>query len=153
MREVFRDDIIIFGALAGILGNIPKTILGWLFSIFGWVRYTFCHIAAGYFVDAKFLDNPVSLAAGFITDYIVAAFLGTIMYYLLRKTGAEYAELKGIFFGGLLYVVVFGTFMSLNLTRASLLTPLPNLLMFFPHAVYGIITCWILKKYGTRFNE
>ena len=151
MREVFRDDIIIFGPWPEYWAIFPKRF--WLAVQHFWLgKVYFCHCRR-LLCGCKFLDKPVSLAAGFITDYIVAAFLGTIMYYLLRKTGAEYAELKGLFFGGLLYVVVFGTFMSLNLTRASLLTPLPNLLMFFPHAVYGIITCWILKKYGTRFNE
>ena len=148
MRENLRSDIIMFGALAGVLGNIPKTILAWIFSYFGWLKYNFFHISAGYFVDAQFLDNPLSLLTGIIVDNLDAAFFGAILYFMLRKTGGDYAEFKGFFFGALLYVVIFGTFMSLDLTRASILTPLPNFLMLFPHAIYGVVTAWIIKKYG-----
>lgn len=149
MDEKFRNDIIIFGAVAGLLGNIPKTILAWIFYYFGWLRYTFIHIAGGYFVGAQFLDHPVSLATGTITDYINASILGVAMYYMLRRTGPDYAEVKGLFFGGFLYIVLFGAFMSLDLTRATLITPLPNFLLLFPHVLFGVTTCWILKKYGT----
>lgn len=140
-------DTFILGAIAGILGNIPKTIVAWIFFYFGFIRYTFIHIAAGYFVPAEFLDSPVSLLSGFLADYTVAAFLGIIIYLILQRSGLDFAEYKGLGIGALLYVVIYGPFMSLDITRASLLTPLPNLLLFFPHIIYGISTCWIIKKY------
>lgn len=141
-------DTIIFGSIAGLLGNIPKTIIAWIFYYFGWLRYTFTHIAAGYFVDAKFLDNPVALLTGFIADYVNAAFFGVIMYYLLQKAGVDHAELKGFAFGAFLYLIFYGAFMSLDLTRASLLTPLPNLILIIPHTIFGASTCWIIKRYS-----
>lgn len=143
-----KKDLIIFGALAGLLGNIPKTIIAWIFHYLGWLRYTFAHIAAGYFVDAQFLDNPVALLTGFIADYVNAAFFGVIMYYLLKKTGLDYAELKGLAFGAFLYLLFYGAFMALDITRASLLTPLPNLLLFIPHVIFGASTCWLIKRYS-----
>jgi hypothetical protein len=141
-------DTIIVGAIAGILGNIPKTILAWLFYILGYLRYTFLHIAAGYFVPAEFLDNHVSLITGFLADYTMAAFFGFIMYLMLQKFGTDYAVLKGIGFGAFLYMIFYGAFMALDITRASLLTPLPNLLLFFPHIIYGGSTCWIINRYS-----
>lgn len=152
-RLKWINDTIIFGAIAGLLGNVPKTIIAWILHYFGLLRYTFIHIAAGYFVDKKFIDNPVSLLTGFIADYTNAAFFGVIMYYLLQKTGVDYAELKGLGFGAFLYLIFYGAFMALNITRASLLTPLPNLLLFFPHIIYGLLTCWIIKKYSGLANK
>ena len=69
-------DWIIFGVLAGFVGNIVKEALAWILYAFGWVRYTFVHIGAGYFVDAEFIDNPVSLLTGFIADWVVAGTIG-----------------------------------------------------------------------------
>lgn len=152
MKTDFKSDIISFGSFAGIIGNIPKTIIAEIFRFLGWTRYSFIHIAAGYFVDAKFLDSPVAVATGLITDFLTAALLGVLMYAMLRSTGFDFAKTKGFFFGAILYVVLFGTFMSLDLTRASLLTPLPNFLLFFPHTIFGIVTCWVLEKYGC-YNE
>jgi len=145
--RTLTGDTIIFGAIAGMLGNIPKTIIAWIFHYFGWLRYTFIHIAAGYFVDAKFLDNPVSLATGVLADFISAGLFGAGMYYVLKKTGFTFAVSKGFAFGSFLYLLFYGALMALDITRASLLTPLPNLLLFFPHMLYGATTCWILQKY------
>lgn len=138
-------DSIIFGALAGLVGNIPKTVIAWIFHYFGSLRYTFIHIADGYFVDARFIDNPVSLLTGFIADYVNAGFFGVIMYFMLRKTGTDYAELKGVFFGAFLYLIFYGSFMALDITRASLLTPLPNLLLFFPILFIELLHAGLLK--------
>lgn len=64
-----RKDTIISGSLAGILGNIPKTIISWIYYILGYVDYTFDHIAAGYFVDTKYLETPIAVIIGFIAVY------------------------------------------------------------------------------------
>jgi len=141
-------DTIFFGAIAGILANIPKTVIAWILHFLGYLRYTFIHIAAGYFVPAEFIDNPVSLAAGFIADYTVAAAVGVALYLILQKTGTDYSEFKGLLLGSLLYLVFYGALMALDVTRASLLTPLPNLILFFPHAVFGMLAGWIIRKYS-----
>ncbi len=140
-------DTIIVGAVAGLIGNIPKTIIAWILHLMGVLRYTFIHIAAGYFVSAQYIDNPVSLIMGFIADYTSAAVLGFVMYLMLKKFGTDYAVLKGLGCGAFLYLIFYGAFMALDITRANLLTPLPNLLLLFPHMVFGGTTCWLLKRY------
>jgi len=141
-------DTIISGMIAGLIGNLPKDIIAWSFHFAGVLRYTFTHIAAGYFVPAQFIDNPVSLATGFIADYTTAAFFGFLMHLMLKRFGTDYAVIKGIGCGAFLYLIFYGAFMALDITRASLLTPLPNLLLIFPHMVYGGTTCWLLKRYS-----
>ncbi|MFZ7102230.1 MAG: hypothetical protein ACOWWO_06130 [Peptococcaceae bacterium] len=150
-KFIIRDTVML-GALAGLLGNIPKTIIAWIFHYLGLLRYTFIHIAAGYYVPIEFIDNPVSLLIGFISDYTIAAFFGVIMYLMLQKFGTDYAIVKGLGFGAVLYLIFYGAFMALDITRATLLTPLPNLLLFFPHIIYGGITCQIIKSYAELMN-
>jgi len=145
---LLTEDPIIVGAVAGIIGNIPKTILAWLFYAYGYLRYTFIHIAAGSFVSVEFVEDTISLAIGSIADFTMAAFLGFIMNLMLKKYGNDFAVLKGMGFGTFLYIILYGAFMDLNITRASLLTPLPNLLLFFPHILYGGVTCWLIRRYS-----
>ncbi|MFP4017427.1 MAG: hypothetical protein ACLFUI_10395 [Halanaerobiales bacterium] len=78
---MFKDTII-FGLLAGFVGNIPKTLLAWTFHFLGKLRYTFAHIAAGAFVGKDLLDNPVAMATGFAADWIIAGFIGVIAFIL-----------------------------------------------------------------------
>ncbi|MCL6590138.1 MAG: hypothetical protein K6U80_09320 [Firmicutes bacterium] len=143
-------DTVLFGALSGIIGNIPKMIIGWIFHFLGLLRYTFEHIAAGYFVSLKYIDKPISLLIGFISDYILAGFFGVIMYIIIQQYGKDFAVLKGVLFGGVTYFLFYGAFMALDMTRASLLTPLPNLLLLFPHIIYGGFTGWIIKKFSLK---
>ncbi len=131
-----------------MVGNIPKTMLTWAFHFLGWTRYTFEHITAGYFVSTKFLDNPISLVMGFLGDYTLSGFFGVIMYLMLKTTGTDYAKLKGIAFGFFVWIVFFGILMALDVTRTSILTPLPNLLLLAPNAVFGLTTCWFIERYG-----
>lgn len=143
-----RRDLVATGVLWGLVGNLFKEAAVWPLHWLGWVRYTFVHIAAGYFVDQKMIDNPVALATGFLTDFTLAAVLGVLLYYLLRRTGGDYAILKGAVYGLITYALFYGLLMALDVTRASLLTPLPNLLLAFPHALYGVCTAYFLRRYG-----
>jgi len=94
------------------------------------------------------LDSPIALATGFIADYTLAAVLGIILYLIIQKTGADYAVLKGTVLGAFMYLLFYGALMALDVTRASLLTPLPNLLLFFPHIVFGASAGWIIERYS-----
>lgn len=93
----YLEDNVIIGILAGFVGNIPKEIIVWGFRFTGYLRYTFVHIAAGTFVPKEFLDNPVSLAIGVISDWIMVGFIGVITVYFIRFTGNRYPLIKSVF--------------------------------------------------------
>ncbi len=140
-------DTIIAGALAGWTGNLVKEILTWFFYAMGWVKYTFVHIAAGFYYSAENLDAPLSLVTGFLTDWIIATSFGVAALLMLRYTGTDYAIIKGTAFGGLVYVITFGAGMALDVTRATLVTPLPDFLLILSHFAIGAVTGWTLERY------
>ena len=140
-------DTIVFGSLAGFIGNIPKIIFTWILHFLGYDRYTFIHIAAGFFVPAKYLDKPLSLMIGVISDFIMAGLFGVVLLLIMRKTGSDFPILKGVGFSAVIYLFIYGMLMALDITRASLLTPLPNLLLLFPHLILGIVSAWFIKYY------
>ncbi len=142
-----RRDILIFGIIAGFIGNIPKLIITQVFHYFGWVKYGFIHIAAGYFVSKEYIFEPLSLATGILTDFFTAGLMGVLFLYIIRKTDNDYPVIKSLIMGVSVYIVLFGTFMALDLTRASLLTPLPNFLLIIPHTVLGLVVGIIIERY------
>jgi hypothetical protein len=140
-------DTIVAGVLAGWMGNVVKETLTWSFHFMGWVRYTFVHIAAGFYYSVENLNAPLSLVTGAITDWTIAGTFGTMLLLLLRYTGVDYAIFKGIGFGALVYVITFGIGMAMDITRASLLTPLPDFLLLMSHLAIGGVSGWALGKY------
>jgi len=142
----YLEDNVIIGILAGFVGNIPKEIIVWAFYFTGYLRYTFVHIAAGTFVPKEFLDNPVSLAIGVISDWIMVGFIGVLTVYFIRFTGNRYPLIKSVFVSSFFYIILYGALMALDVTRASLLTPLPNLLLFIPHLALGFGMGMFIKK-------
>ncbi len=140
-------DTIVAGALAGWMGNVVKEALTWTFYLMGWTRYTFVHIAAGFYYSAENLNAPLSLVTGAITDWTIATTFGVMLLLILRYTGTDYAVFKGIAFGSLFYVLAFGIGMALDITRATLVTPLPDFLLLMAHLVIGGVAGWALEKY------
>ncbi|KJS23604.1 MAG: hypothetical protein VR72_00375 [Clostridiaceae bacterium BRH_c20a] len=140
-------DTIIAGILAGWMGNVVKEVLTWSFYLMGWVRYTFVHIAAGFYYSKENIDAPFSLVTGVITDWTIAGTFGVILLYLLRYTGSDYAIFKGIGLGSLVYVITFGIGMALDITRATLITPLPDFLLIMSHLTIGGVSGWALEKH------
>lgn len=140
-----KKDLIFTGSIAGILGNIPKTLLTWTFYFMGLTKFTFVHISAGYFVSDKYLNHPLSLLVGFISDYTLAGVMGVLILLLLRYTGSDYALYKGAGFGTLMYIFLFGVAMAIDVTRVSITTPLPSLILLFPHILFGLTTAFLLS--------
>lgn len=71
--------------------------------------------------------------------------LGVVIVYLFRIMGNDYPVFKGLLFGGVSYIFLYGVAMALNFTRVSLLTPLPNLVLLVPHVVFGATTAWVVN--------
>lgn len=143
-------DAIIAGVLAGWMGNVVKETLTWVFHFMGWVRYTFVHIAAGFYYSMENIDAPLSLVTGAITDWTLAGTFGVLLLLLLRLTGEDYAIVKGIGFSSLVYVITFGIGMALDITRATLITPLPDFLLLLSHLAIGGVSGWALKRYFSQ---
>ncbi len=150
MIVVKTTDTILAGALAGWMGNIAKEILTWTFHFLGWVRYTFVHIAAGFYYSVENLDAPLSLVTGAITDWTIAAVFGILLLHILRYTGTDYAVFKGIAFGSLVYIITFGIGMAMDITRATLITPLPDFLLLMAHLLIGAVTAWALRRFFSQ---
>lgn len=77
--------------------------------------------------------------AGFTANIVKSIISWTLKFIGLTEFTFEHIAL--------FYVIFFGLFMTQDATLTTLATPIPNLVLFFPHMVFGIITCWIIKKF------
>ena len=97
----------------------------------------FWQITASRFLDKKDLFKPPAFLVGAVADIVTSAFLGVLFIYLVRYTGKKYLLFKGLGFGLLIWVGLFGTFLrqagnTLQLNATSIIVTL------VAHAAYGI---------------
>lgn len=144
-------DSFLLGALSGIVGNIFKEILAWSCYLLGIIPYTVTHMVASAFHKGN-INSPLSIFIGFIIDYIVASFWGIVLLFLLKKVGQDFAILKGVLFGSFLYAFFYGSFLVFGLTQVSAPNALTNLIIFFPHLLFGGVAAWFIQRSRTCTN-
>lgn len=141
-----RRDTIVFGAIAGLIGNIAKELITWMLYSLGFIQYTFVHIGADLLVS-KQMSNPFTLATGILADWVTAGLIGIILLLIIRFTGNDYPIAKGVFVSMLVYVLFYGALMSLNLSNVANAGPRTHFLLFFPHIAFGLVAGWVIKRY------
>ena len=144
-------DPIVLGMLCGASGNGVKMI-GNLFN-----RYilkksdtTYIEIASGLFMNKKEREKPVGKIVGFLADFTLGSALGVPLVYLLKYTGKDYAALKGLAYGHLAWVTMYGT-IGRTLGTSKGVFPLnadTNLSAFINHSWYGLVTAVLIKNLG-----
>ncbi len=144
---MLKQDVLIFGAIAGIIGNIVKLILVFILHSIGFIQYSFGHIAAGYFVQLNDVNSLPSLINGYFSDFIYAGILGIIIYIILRNTSFYLAEVKGVIFGGAIHLMNNGILLFSQINSVHDLPAQTHLMLLFPSMLFGLITCIILKRY------
>lgn len=145
-------NVFLIGTVAGIIGNLAKEIMAWIFYLLGLVEYAFCHFCAGVFISPHQLREPLSVLIGMFMDYTVASFFGLICYYIYLMTGGGYHLLRGFGFGGLMFLVCYGVLSSLF----SVVVHEPPLTVFFyliPNLLYGLTMMAFIRWYAPYFQE
>lgn len=149
-----KRDILLFGGLAGVVGNIPKEILTWIMYFFGWIKYTFDHICAGIYVSPSYLREPSALLLGIMVDFVQAGIFGGSILYILKKTGGEERwVLKGLVLGFGMFLICFGGLRRMMSPKIMIVTPLENLLYLPPNVIYALTTTWFIKKFRILENK
>ncbi|KUO52844.1 MAG: hypothetical protein APF76_14550 [Desulfitibacter sp. BRH_c19] len=139
-----KRDIIVFGALAGIIGNLVKLGVALPLYYVGLIKTTYLHIASGYHGNHT-LGSIFSIINGVFSDFVYAAFLGVLFYIILRYTDMKYVGLKGIFLGGFIHVInngvlLFGDFNKISIDDQT------SVLLIIPTIIFGFSACWIIKR-------
>ncbi len=148
MLKLRFGDSVQLGMIAGVLCNLPKVILMHIFQQMDLVRYNFAQMTAGIFIEQNGLSNPFALATGYIADFAVASSLGIILVYFLKLTGKDYPISKGLLYGIIIHIIVFGVAKTLGITSVELVDPVANFVVLLPNIAFGISAALFIYRYG-----
>ena len=147
-------DIILRGSIAGFIGLAVCAGINWLLYQIGILPYT------GFHYNAIFLNAPgtpintLTMTIGVIAGFVTGSFVGVIAAFILKWTGNDYAWLKGMVVGLVLWLVHVAIIPNLMVPRVySVLPPIMVLACFFLEAIYGLVTGLVLQFLSNRYSS
>jgi len=147
---VFKiKDRVTLGIVAGLAGNLVKTIIDEISVKKKISQQSFRGTAAGVWVkNKKEATNIKGQFLGGLLDFGMGSIGGVGTVYLLSKTGRDSLVTKGLLSG-----ITMGSFITFALGALPQNTVRPkdaasNLSYMVSHAAYGIVTTFIAAKLG-----
>lgn len=143
-----RDGLLI-GATAGVVASLVQQVVEWPLLAAGVTRVTCIHLCARVVFSPHLPTNPLALLPGLLGHLALGAFFGVGFVQLLRIFGTDYYLAKGLGYGVLIWIVVYGFALNLVLPR-TLVSPtlLTSLSIFASHLVFGAVLALVAVKYG-----
>ncbi|WP_407311272.1 hypothetical protein [Desulfosporosinus sp. SB140] len=132
-----RDSITI-GLLGGLIGTIFMDISNLLIFKAGKTEALYGHIAGGLFVAPFRTKRRKNFILGQMTHLGIGSIWGTLLTYLLKKTGKDHHLIKGLFIsmltlGSLIGGQKFGMLKKFGLTKTFYSA-------VWNHLVYGLVS-------------
>lgn len=149
---VIKDRLVV-GALIGILADVVKLTANYLAFLLGFTDVVFWQIAATRFLSKGELQKPVALLVGGIADITVTAVLGIVFLYIIEYAGRNYLWIKGIGFGMMVWVGVFGALLGQSVQAKLPQSTSGILVTIVAHIIFGLglaLFTWIYYHYALR---
>lgn len=131
-------DKVMVGATVGILADAVKLIVNYLLYKLGYTNVVFWQVIATRFLEKEDLFKPSAYIIGAIADITVTAALGVAFIYSIYFIGREYLIVKGIGYGMLIWVGVFGTLLGQSLQEKLPQTPSGIFVTIAAHFFFGL---------------
>lgn len=139
-------DKFLYGALFGMLADIPKEIADFIIYFCGSKFYCWM-IPAGITLSPKWNGTIWGIIVGGVNDFIIAGALGVGLVYFLSVMEKKYLFLKGIAYS--LGIWLF--FCMMVVTRVSYWERMKDPGFYFQnfvvHQIWGLVATWLIVKY------
>lgn len=109
VKRVRKIEKVINGSLSGIIAGIVMGIAVSIANVLNVTAYHSIEIAGGIFIQ-EVLESPgiLWIIVGWLSHLVIAMALGITLCYIYYFTGAGYALLKGLLFGGFTWLLNLG---------------------------------------------
>ncbi|MEW6573404.1 MAG: hypothetical protein AB1374_07210 [Bacillota bacterium] len=133
-------DTVCTGVVAGTAGGLGKLAVNLLLYWAGVAKTTSLHFAAAALLPPNVsLNTTPALLVGLAADLLTALLWGITGIYFLSATGRDFLYLKGLVYGGLLWLVGYG-FLAQLVVPERLLRPDvgTTATLLVGHLVFGV---------------
>ena len=142
-----KKDRFLYGALFGILADIPKEIVDFAIYLSGWSKFYCWMIPGGIVLSPKWIGSIHGIIIGGLNDFIIAGALGVGLTYFLTLMEKRYLFIKGMAYS--LGIWLF--FCMMIVTRVSYWTRMKDPFFYYQnflvHQIWGLVATWLIVKY------
>ncbi|KJS82957.1 MAG: hypothetical protein JM58_13555 [Peptococcaceae bacterium BICA1-8] len=141
-------DRITLGIVAGVLANVVKQGLSYVFKKLKLINITAPDKAAAMFISKRKTKKPAGSIVGIVADFCIACKLGILLVYVLSATGKDNHLLKGWSIGSLAWTLMYGFLSRMGGTGFSQMKPRDSLSGYFTHAIFGLAVAELIVRLG-----
>lgn len=134
---MFKDKILI-GALIGILADAMKLITNYILYSLGFTKVVFWQIVATRFLQKEYLNHKLAYLIGGIADLTVTSLLGVVFVYVIYLFGSKNLWAKGVGFGLVVWVTLFGTLLGQTVEAKLPQEPKGVVVTIIAHLAFGL---------------
>lgn len=145
-------DKILIGASIGILADAMKLIANYILFSLGYTKVVFWQIVAALFLHKEHLYDKYAYFIGAVADAAFTSLLGVIFVYTIYFFGARNLWLKGVGFGLVVWVIVFGILVSRIAGEKLPQDPISVIVTMVAHLVFGLALAFFTKLYISRYQ-
>ena len=141
---MFKDKILI-GAIVGILADAIKLIANYTMYSFGLTKVVFWQIVATRFIGKEYLNHKLAYLIGAAADITVTSLLGIVFVYFVYLFGSKNLWIKGVGFGLVVWVSIFGIVMGQTLEDKLPQNPTSVVVTLIAHIIFGLGLAFFTK--------
>ena len=141
---MFKDAILV-GTIAGLATNLLKNSLAWIWCRLHLLDYFTSDFAASLFIKPNAIQTLSGQIIGLAADFIVSAILGISFVYLIKYSGQRFLLIKGLVYGAVVWLLLYGGVRSLPMVRLHDYNPLHIVIALINHLIFGLILSFIIK--------
>lgn len=143
-------DYVTPGIIVGLLADLVKLAVNYILFQLKMTKVVFWQITATRFLDKEDLFKPVAYFIGAVADLTISAALGIIFVYLIYILGTKNLYIKGIGFGLIVWVLVFGTLLSQTVREKLPQEPSGIVVTIFAHFFFGLALAFFTRLLYSR---
>ena len=147
IRNLLKNKTML-GITAGLISGFIKDVIDLITYGLKISDNLFGYLASGIFTTPKIAYSAIGLIIGYLADFVMDGFLGALFVYFIKLTEPEYIISKSIGFGVFLWIAILGMVGAFKITTLPARNPTTIIIMFFTHALFGLVMGLIVKKYG-----
>lgn len=146
----FGNDIIIVGAVAGLVADGVMDILEAVLVKFKILKYSLDLMAAGMIIQHPvYLKSGLGHLVGYLAGAALSMIVGVVFVYLMKKMGPRWLIVKGMIYGWIVWFLIYGGVASgLKVTYLYDYNPVQALLQLAFHMIYGALIAGVVAKLG-----